>query len=552
MRYLTTAICLACSLGAGVALADSIGDVRTGNAAFGDGRYDAAIEAFSRAILTGDLEPEALAITFNNRGVAYSELGDYDRAIKDYQQALTLVPKDPTAIKNLRIAYIRRAAAAARLGDQTAALADYDRAIELEPNHPLAYMRRGQLQLDRGDNAAAIADLTRAQQLDPANKDITALLEDARRAPTAAVAEPAAPAPATGGDRRPRAVAGCHTAGRRERLFDRSGRGPTAPGSWPTCARDRDGRAGGGAGSRSRSSFWPVLSRDGRREPAPGSGQRVSKDRRAGAGDHRCGGRRAARLAADPACRWRQRLGLQEVAGGRRHAVKRRARSRPVRKSTQGDKLAALFASARARFSLSDLLRLSVKICHQVTASQATCAGGGSRHGIECMRWGERLRSTLFALFVAALAAATGLSPRGSVHSPRLPDRLGPGRAQCRRRYHPRVAYQDDDALPHLQRALLRPARSVVAAQGFRPGRRHAAHQAGSASRRHDRGRGRDHGPGDALGQRCRLGPGGGAGGQRGPVRHGDDAHRPQARHDPHRVPQRFRAAGRRAAHDRA
>ena len=90
--------------------ADSVGDVRTGNAAFGDGRYEAAVEAFSRAILAGDLEPEALAITFNNRGVAYSELGDYDRAIADYRQALTLVPGDPTAIKNLRIAYIRRAA----------------------------------------------------------------------------------------------------------------------------------------------------------------------------------------------------------------------------------------------------------------------------------------------------------------------------------------------------------------------------------------------------------------------------------------------------------
>ena len=203
MRHLTTAICLACSLGAGVALADSIGDVRTGNAAFGDGRYDAAIEAFSRAILAGDLEPEALAITFNNRGVAYSELGDYDRAIKDYQQALTLVPKDPTAVKNLRIAYVRRAAAAARLGDQTAALADYDRAIELEPDHPLAYMRRGQLQLDRGDKAAAIADLTRAQQLDPGNKDIAALLADAQHATAAAASAPspavaiAAPEPST-------------------------------------------------------------------------------------------------------------------------------------------------------------------------------------------------------------------------------------------------------------------------------------------------------------------------------------------------------------------
>ena len=72
--------------GRGVALADSVGDVRTGNAAFGDGRYEAAVEAFSRAILAGDLEPEALAITFNNRGVAYSELGDYDRAIEDYSR----------------------------------------------------------------------------------------------------------------------------------------------------------------------------------------------------------------------------------------------------------------------------------------------------------------------------------------------------------------------------------------------------------------------------------------------------------------------------------
>ncbi len=47
-----------------------------------------------RAILAGDLPPEALAITFNNRGVAYSELGDFDRAISDYNQALTLAPGD--------------------------------------------------------------------------------------------------------------------------------------------------------------------------------------------------------------------------------------------------------------------------------------------------------------------------------------------------------------------------------------------------------------------------------------------------------------------------
>ena len=180
--------------------ADGVSDVRTGNAAYGDGRYEAAVDAFTRAILAGDLEPSALAVTFNNRGVAYSELGDYDRAIADYGEALALAPGDATTIRNLRIAHIRRAAAAARLGDRAAAQADYDRAIQLEPAHPLAYLRRGQLALERGDRAAAIADLTRARELDPANADIAAQLADAERLPTAA-------APATGPVASPPAVA---------------------------------------------------------------------------------------------------------------------------------------------------------------------------------------------------------------------------------------------------------------------------------------------------------------------------------------------------------
>jgi tetratricopeptide (TPR) repeat protein len=205
VRRLTAAVLLVFALGSAAARADSLGDVRTGNAAFGNGRYEAAVDAFSRAILAGDLNHEALAITFNNRGVAYSELGDYDRAIGDYGQALALVPGDATAIRNLRIAYIRRAAASARLGDRDAAVADYDRAIAIEPSHPLAYLRRGQLALERGDRTAAISDLTRARDLDPQNTDIAALLAAAERMPeSTAAAEPAAveapstaPAPTT-------------------------------------------------------------------------------------------------------------------------------------------------------------------------------------------------------------------------------------------------------------------------------------------------------------------------------------------------------------------
>lgn len=184
MRRLITVIGLATLLVGGEAVADSLSDVRTGNAAFGDGRYEQAVDAYTRAILAGDLDPEALAVAFNNRGVAYSELGDYDRAIQDYGKTLELKPGDRTAIKNLRIAHIRRAGAATNLGDQAAALADYARAIELEPQHPLAYMRRGQLLLTRGDAKAALADLQQAQALDPANKDIATLLSEAQRAAT--------------------------------------------------------------------------------------------------------------------------------------------------------------------------------------------------------------------------------------------------------------------------------------------------------------------------------------------------------------------------------
>jgi tetratricopeptide (TPR) repeat protein len=170
-------------------------DVRSGNAAFGAGQFEEAVDAYTRAILAGDLDPEALAIASNNRGVAHGELGDYDKAIEDYAQALSLTPGDATATKNLRIAHVRRGGAAQRLGEQEPALADYARAIELEPAHPLAYLRRGQLLLEQGDAAGAVADLRRAQELDPSNQDVGALLADAERAAGSSTAETAAAAP---------------------------------------------------------------------------------------------------------------------------------------------------------------------------------------------------------------------------------------------------------------------------------------------------------------------------------------------------------------------
>jgi Flp pilus assembly protein TadD len=185
-------------------LADTLAEIKAGNAAFNDGRHEAAVAAYTRAILAGDLDPDALAVTFNNRGVAYSELGDYDRAVQDYNQALSLKPGDKTAVKNLRIGHTRRAGAAANLGEYEAALSDYAKAVELDPRHAPTYLRRGQLHLERGDLRAAIADLAKAKELDPAGREQAELLARAEadlaaatRTATAGVAQPAASPPGT-------------------------------------------------------------------------------------------------------------------------------------------------------------------------------------------------------------------------------------------------------------------------------------------------------------------------------------------------------------------
>lgn len=196
------AILLAVGLlvGAGGPLAaDPLADIRAGNQAFADGRIEQAVVAFSRAIDAGGLDPDSLALAHNNRGVAYSELGDFDRAIADYERALQLRPGDPKSLRNLRIAHTRRGLAAARVGEVDRALGDLTRAIELEPEHPTAYVRRAELRLERGEVDAAIGDLETAARLAPDNREARAQLDRARsllaaRSTAAAKAE-AAPAP---------------------------------------------------------------------------------------------------------------------------------------------------------------------------------------------------------------------------------------------------------------------------------------------------------------------------------------------------------------------
>jgi tetratricopeptide (TPR) repeat protein len=64
------------------------------------------------------------AAPYYNRGIAWSDKGDLDRAIADYDQAIRLNPKHEHA-------YVNRGVAWSDKGDLDRAIADYTEAIQL-------------------------------------------------------------------------------------------------------------------------------------------------------------------------------------------------------------------------------------------------------------------------------------------------------------------------------------------------------------------------------------------------------------------------------------
>ena len=82
-----------------------------------------AIEYLNNAI---NLEKD-YAEAYGNRGIAYGDLGQYQRAIEDHNQAIRLKPDDALAYNNRGIAYDE-------LGQHQRAIEDHNQAIRLKPD----------------------------------------------------------------------------------------------------------------------------------------------------------------------------------------------------------------------------------------------------------------------------------------------------------------------------------------------------------------------------------------------------------------------------------
>ena len=104
------------------------------------------------------------AEAYNNRGVAYSDKGQHDRAISDQTKALEINPRNAEAYNNRGIWYHMK-------GQDDQAISDYTKALEINPRLAETYNNRGVSYDTKGQHDQAISDLTKALEINPRYAD---------------------------------------------------------------------------------------------------------------------------------------------------------------------------------------------------------------------------------------------------------------------------------------------------------------------------------------------------------------------------------------------
>ncbi len=126
-----------------------------GLVAQGQGDFPQAIAYFTAAI-----DRNGLADYYFARGLALADLGDHQKALVDYNQALDLDPNFSSALYNRGMSYLA-------LQNLPEAVSNFDQAIGLDPEFVAAYYSRGMAYYDLGKVELARQDYNRALSLSP-------------------------------------------------------------------------------------------------------------------------------------------------------------------------------------------------------------------------------------------------------------------------------------------------------------------------------------------------------------------------------------------------
>ena len=118
------------------------------------GEHDNAIKDFSKVLR---IDP-SYAPAYTLRGHEYKSKGQYDKAIEDYSKAIK-------GFANYHQGYLYRGLVYVQKSEDSMAIKDFTEAIRLKPTYAPAYYYRGQAYKRSGLTAAAEADFLKVEQL---------------------------------------------------------------------------------------------------------------------------------------------------------------------------------------------------------------------------------------------------------------------------------------------------------------------------------------------------------------------------------------------------
>lgn len=113
------------------------------------------IKACSDLITSPGASPETQSSALAMRALSFSLKGQYDTAIRDYDQALAIVPDFAVALNNRAWAYFKS-------GRPAMGLEDVEKSLALDPSSPHTYDTRAHIKQWTGQPSAALADYERA------------------------------------------------------------------------------------------------------------------------------------------------------------------------------------------------------------------------------------------------------------------------------------------------------------------------------------------------------------------------------------------------------
>lgn len=128
-------------------------------------RADLAIPACTRLLESGTLEPAARVAVLKRRAFRYTEIEDWRRALRDYDDLASLDARNPDS-------FFFRGTVHLELRQYGRAIEDLSKAIALKPDYGLAFVVRGKAESARGQYQRAIADFGEALELEPAIYEI--------------------------------------------------------------------------------------------------------------------------------------------------------------------------------------------------------------------------------------------------------------------------------------------------------------------------------------------------------------------------------------------